>query len=189
MRLVADPRNRPKARRVFSPSNSVVEFIAGPFVECVERIWEAKLGEYLSASDARRHLWHACLASGLPTFRPRSAAAAKRSYDRLTYAPGKELAAQAYGECPLRPTAVAGTAWGRAAPPRIYQALVQILQRGGPSAKAVMHSDQLSDELIRAFATLPTAMASKRAIDLSYAAISARVIWRRSDGRCRGSVN
>jgi hypothetical protein len=64
MRLVADPRNRPKARRVFSPSNSVVECIAGPFVECVERIWEAKLGEYLSASDARRHLWHACLASG-----------------------------------------------------------------------------------------------------------------------------
>ena len=78
MRLVVDPRKRPNARRVFSPTNSVVECTAGPFVECVERIWEAKLGEYLSASDARRHLWHACLASGHSTFQPRSAAAAKR---------------------------------------------------------------------------------------------------------------
>jgi hypothetical protein len=166
MRLVADHRNRPKARRVFSPSNSVVEFIAGPFVECVERIWEAKLGEYLSASDARRHLWHACLASGLPTFRPRSAAAAKRSYDRLTYAPGKELAAQAYGECPPGLLRSLGRLGAEPRRPEIYRALVQILQRGGPSAKAVMHSAQLSDELIRALATLPTGMASKRAIGL-----------------------
>src|SRR5215203_2193361 len=100
MLLVVDPRKRPNARRVFPPTNSVVECIAGPFAERVERIWEAKLGEYLSASDARRHLWHACLASGHPTFRPRSVASARRLYERVTYAPGRELAAQAYGECP-----------------------------------------------------------------------------------------
>src|SRR4051794_22276233 len=46
----------------------------------------SQVGEYLSAPDARRHLWHACFASGHPSFRWQTAAAATRLYHRLTYA-------------------------------------------------------------------------------------------------------
>ena len=68
--LVAEPTKR-KVRKTVAPpvSNSVVEFVAGGCVKAVNRIWGAKVGEYLSAPDARRHLWHACFASGHPSFR------------------------------------------------------------------------------------------------------------------------
>src|SRR3954453_17085197 len=63
---IAEPRKR-KVRKTARPaSNSVVEFVAGRYVKAVNRIWGAKVGEYLSAPDARRHLWHACFASGAP---------------------------------------------------------------------------------------------------------------------------
>src|SRR3954453_24113971 len=97
---IAEPRKR-KVRKTARPaSNSVVELVAGRYVKAVNRIWGTKVGEYLSAPDARRHLWHACFAPGHPSFRWQTAAAATRLYDRLTYAPGKELAAQAYADCP-----------------------------------------------------------------------------------------
>ena len=90
---VVEPTRR-KVRKTVAPpaSNSVVELVAGRYVKAVNRIWGAKVGEYLSAPDARRHLWHACFASGHPSFRWHTAPAATRLYDRLTYAPGKELA-------------------------------------------------------------------------------------------------
>src|SRR3954470_25051353 len=98
---IAEPKRR-KVRKTVAPpaSNSVVELVAGRYVKAVNRIWGAKVGEYLSAPDGRRHLWHACFASGHPSFRYQTAPAATRLYDRLTYAPGKELAARAYGDCP-----------------------------------------------------------------------------------------
>jgi hypothetical protein len=109
--LSVDPAARvvaPKRRKVrklavaLHVGNSVVELVAGRYVKAVNRIWGAKVGEYLSAPDARRHLWHACFASGHPSFRWQTAAAATRLYNRLTSAPGKELIAQAYGDCPPR---------------------------------------------------------------------------------------
>src|SRR3954470_3350629 len=98
-RLAVAPKKR-KVRKTAPPaSNSVVELVAGRYVKAVNRIWGAKVGEYLSAPDGRRHLWHACFASGHSSFRWQTAAAATRLYDRRTHAPGKELAAQAYGDC------------------------------------------------------------------------------------------
>ena len=84
---VVEPTRR-KVRKTVAPpaSNSVVELVAGRYVKAVNRIWGIKVGEYLSAPDARRHLWHACFASGHPSFRWQTAAAATRLYDRLTYA-------------------------------------------------------------------------------------------------------
>src|SRR5215212_4448651 len=96
---VVEPKRR-KVRKLavaLHVGNSVVELVAGRYLKAVNRIWGAKVGEYLSAIDGRRHLWHACFASGHPSFRSQ---AATRLYDRLTYAPGKELAAQAYDDCP-----------------------------------------------------------------------------------------
>ena len=65
--LVAEPTKR-KVRKLavaLHEGNSVVELVAGRYVKAVNRIWGTK-GEYLSAPDARRHLWHACFASGHP---------------------------------------------------------------------------------------------------------------------------
>ena len=115
---------------------------------------------------ARRHLWHACFASGHPSFRWQTAAAATRLYDRLTYAPGKELAAQAYGDCPPGLLRCLGRLGAEPRSGYTYRALVQVLQRGGPCAKALVHSTEIPDELIHAFATLPAGMASKRTIGL-----------------------
>ena len=164
---VVEPKRR-KVRKTVAPpaSNSVVELVAGRYVKAVNRIWGAKVGEYLSAPDARRHLWHACFASGHPSFRWQTAAAATRLYDRLTYAPGKELAAQAYGDCPPGLLRCLGRLGAEPRSGYTYRALVQVLQRGGPCAKALVHSTEIPDELIHAFATLPAGMASKRTIGL-----------------------
>src|SRR3954468_8318726 len=88
---IAEPKKRKVRKTALPASNSVVELVAGRYVKAVNRIWGTKVGEYLSAPDARRHLWHACFASGHSSFRWQTAAAATRLYDRLTYAPGKEL--------------------------------------------------------------------------------------------------
>ena len=74
---VVEPK-RSKVRKLavaLHVGNSVVELVAGRYVKAVDRIWGAKVGEYLSAPDARRHLWHACFASGHPSFRWQTAAA------------------------------------------------------------------------------------------------------------------
>ena len=72
---VVEPKRR-KVRKTVAPpvSNSVVELVAGRYLKAVNRIWGTKVGEYLSAPDARRHLWHACFASGHPSFRWQTAA-------------------------------------------------------------------------------------------------------------------
>src|SRR5215208_7253415 len=101
-------------------------------------------------------------ASGHPSFRWQTAAAATRLYDRLTYAPGKELAAQAYGDCPPGLLRCLGRLGAQPRSSSTYRALVQVLQRGGPCAKALVHSTEIPDELIHAFATLPAGMASKQ---------------------------
>ena len=157
-----EPKRR-KVRKTVAPpvSNSVVELVAGRYVKAVDRIWGAKVGEYLSAPDARRHLWHACFAPGHPSFRWQTAAAATRLYDRLTYAPGKELASQAYGDCPPGLLRCLGRLGAQPRSGSTYRALVQVLQRGGPCAKALVHSTEIPDELVHAFATLPAKMASK----------------------------
>jgi hypothetical protein len=130
---IAEPKKR-KVRKLavaLHVGNSVVELVAGGYVKAVNRIWGAKVGEYLSAPDARRHLWHACFASGHPSFRWQTAAAATRLYDRLTYAPGKELSAQAYGDSPPGLLGCLGRLGAEARSGYTYRALVQVLQRGG----------------------------------------------------------
>ena len=49
--LVVAPKRR-KVRKTAPPAgNSVVELVAGRYVKAVNRIWGAKVGEYLSAPD------------------------------------------------------------------------------------------------------------------------------------------
>ena len=72
---VVEPKRRKVRKLAVALGNSVVELVAGRYVKAVNRIWGTKVGEYLSAPDARRHLWHACFAPGHPSFRWQTAAA------------------------------------------------------------------------------------------------------------------
>lgn len=51
-------------KRIEGPAiSSVLFLLAGPFEPLVGKIWpESCIGEYLSANDARRHVWHGWLA-------------------------------------------------------------------------------------------------------------------------------
>src|SRR3954451_5678815 len=128
---VVEPKRRKVGKTALPASNSVVELVAGRYVKAVNRIWGAKVGEYLSAPDARRPLGQGCFAAGPPSLRWQTAAAATRLYDRLTYAPGKELIAQAYGDCPPGLLGCLGRLGAEARSGYTYRALVQVLQRGG----------------------------------------------------------
>jgi hypothetical protein len=94
---------RKRQKRTEQPiRNSAVKVIAGSFAESVIRIWgEDRIGEYLGASDARRHLWHACLASEHPHFKTQSVVSCQRLYRQFKRARGKDLVAQAFGCRPL----------------------------------------------------------------------------------------
>src|SRR3712207_6580586 len=68
------------------PPSSVVELIARESAEAVSRIWSGRRrGEYLAAPDARRHLWHACLASGHPAFDPTDPSSVGSLRQRFTF--------------------------------------------------------------------------------------------------------
>ena len=73
---------------------------------------------------------------------------------------------QAYGDCPPGLLRCLGRLGAEPRGPETYRALVSILQRGGPSAKALVHSAELAPEFIHAFASLPAGMASQRTIGL-----------------------
>ena len=79
---------------------------------------------------------------------------------------GQGAGAQAYGDCPPGLLRCLGRLGAEPRSGSTYRALVQVLQRGGPCAKALVHSTEIPDELIHAFATLPAGMASKRTIGL-----------------------
>src|SRR4051794_12513448 len=44
--------------------NGIIAWVAGPFATQVSQIWSGdRIKEYLTATDARRHVWHAWLSS------------------------------------------------------------------------------------------------------------------------------
>jgi hypothetical protein len=159
---------RKRQKRTEQPiRNSAVRVIAGSFAESVIRIWgEDRIGEYLGASDARRHLWHTCLASEHPHFQARSVVSCQRLYRQFARARGKDLVAQAFGCRPVGLLSALARLGAAARSPEVYRALVGALDHGGAGAKFLMHSPQLPDSLIHALAILPPALNTKPLISL-----------------------
>lgn len=145
--------------------NSAVELIAGPFAAEVDRIWPGRrLGEYFSAPDARRHLWHACLAAASGLFRPTDPDAAEVAYARFTTWKGKYLVAQAYGEQPPGLLGALGRLGPTARRPEVYRALVEVMAAEGAGSRFLSRSSALSDDLVLAAAALPKRLRSKRVL-------------------------
>lgn len=150
-----------------SALNSITALIAGPFAEAVGEIWFGdRTSDYLTASDARRHLWHAWLASGRAGFRSQNRLSADLVYTRLMRAKGPDLVAQAYPSEPRGLLAALGKLGATARRPQVYRALARALEVGGAGSKFIRHEPRLSDEVILGVAGLPSGSHARRVIDL-----------------------
>ncbi|MEO8926705.1 MAG: hypothetical protein ABI306_06025 [Caulobacteraceae bacterium] len=156
----AEPSNAAaKGEAINLPSlaqSTVADFIAGEFSARVKAIWRgARLVEYLTAPDARRHLWHAWLSAHGATPVDENAAATDLAYVLLSRQSAKALMEAAYGDCPPGLLNALGRLGAEARTRHAYRALVTVLARGGPAAKCVLHAKSPTDELIIGLAGLP----------------------------------
>jgi hypothetical protein len=131
-----------------------LRLVAGPFTEAIFKIWAGSVAEYLTVTDQRRHVWHACLSAESCNFSPEREDA-DALYRRLSSWKAKDLILQAYGSRPRGLVPLLGRLPAGARSPAIYRALVEIMERGGPAAKLLMHTGDPSDVLIETLAVLP----------------------------------
>ena len=145
--------------------NSAVALIAGSFLDPIVRIWPgARIGEYLAASDARRHLWHACLAAEAGIFWPKDEDSAELSYARFTAWKSKFLLMQAYAVEARGLFGVLGRLGPTARAPQVYRALVEAMAAEDAGALFLSQSREPKNELILAVAALPPRLRSKRVL-------------------------
>lgn len=176
VRLVADgpDLNQPRPRdresilgeAVLAPQ-SVIGLLAGSFAAPVSQIWAGeRIKDYLTAPDARRHLWHAWLSSERITFTPQNRMSADLAYDRLTFLKGRDLAIEAYGHQPPGLSKVLSRLGAEARTPEFYRALVRALSYGGAGAKFLQHAPKLADDVVFGLAALPAGLATKGVVEL-----------------------
>jgi hypothetical protein len=150
-----------------SPGNGIVQLVAGSFATEVIQIWSGhRITEYLTATDTRRHLWHACLSSERLAFRVNNRMSAELAYARLTYVKGRDLIDEAYACYPLGVMKALGRLGAAARSPRVYRALIQALCAEGAGAKLLWHSSHLSDEIILGVSLLPSGLKAQAVLDL-----------------------
>jgi hypothetical protein len=139
-------------------NSDVVRLVAGPFHDTVVAIWSgAKVGEYLLAPAARRHVWHAWLAARSDLAR----ASPEDVRRQLVSASARVLLAEAHGRVPPGLVRALGRLGPRAQPQRTYAELARVLVEGGPGAKFVCHAERLDAETIAVLAALPAVLRLK----------------------------
>ncbi len=147
--------------------NTVTKLIAGPFAKEVAQIWPGpRLGEYLTATDTRRHVWHLWFSSRRMSFRPDNPMSTELAYAQLTFGRSKDLITQATGSQPAGLIRALGRLGPKARPARVYRALATILATDGPGAKFIRHAAVLPDDLILGLATLPPGLEAKSVLRL-----------------------
>jgi len=143
-------------------ANSVLTLIAGEFAEDVGRIWAgARISDYLTAPDVRRHVWHCWLTSNLAGLERRFRSDPTAASRRLMATKGRNLIEAAYGTCPAGLLQALGKCGPRARSIDFYRALIQALARDDLGAKFIRHSESLSEALVLNVAALPTRLQSK----------------------------
>ena len=144
-----------------APQPGSAEALAGPFVDEVRRIWDGPhLAAYLSAPEARRHVWHCWMASDRDTVERRFRAHPALALRRLTSHKSRNLLAGAYGTCPPGLVKALGRCGEEARSPAFYRALVRALKSRPESAKAVWYAPVLTDALVFRAAGLSTPVAA-----------------------------
>lgn len=143
------------------PSN-LIDLAAGEFAGEIRRIWSGpRMGDYLTAPDARRQIWHCWLSSdraGLNrTFRHDPA----HVHRQLMTRKAKDLIENAYGSCPPGLLAALGKIGPVARPATFYRALVKVLGRDDLAAKHLRHCHFLPEKLVLGLAAVPTRLQSR----------------------------
>jgi hypothetical protein len=143
------------------PNSGIISLAAGAFAATVSAIWNGpKIAEYLTATDRRRQIWHACLASPACAFQPDNSNN-DRLYQKLTYWRAGDLIIQAYACRPRGIVHALGRLGPTARTPFIYPLLIEVLNRDNAAAKAILHATELPDELIETMAALPSGATSR----------------------------
>ncbi len=138
------------------PQPGSVEALAGVFIAEVRRIWEDRnVGDYLAASEARRHVWHCWMASERDTIERRFRAFPALALRRLTAHKARDLLAGAYGSCPPGLVKALGRCGPEARSREFYRNLVLALKGEPGRAKAVWHAPVLTDALVLEATSLP----------------------------------
>lgn len=176
LRLVTDgaslnlPQQRGRAditEKGVSAPESIISLVAGSFADPVSQIWAGeRIKDYLTAPDARRHLWHAWLSSERMTFTPRNRMSADLAYARLTFLKGRDLVLEAYGHQPPGLAKALSGLGAEARTPEFYRALMRALSTNGAGAKFLRHTHELSDEIVFGLAALPAGLATKGIVEL-----------------------
>lgn len=144
-------------------TNGAVGLLAHDFQEQVSAIWAgARIVEYLSATDARRQVWHAWLAASPTQLSDHNAMSGPLVYQHLTLTAGRTLLEQVYGRCPQGALNTLGKLGPEARPRDIYQGIIAVLgQEGSAAAKLLRHAPTIDNEVILALATLPPGLGSR----------------------------
>lgn len=163
-------RRRGRPRRKRGGGSTLLALTAGTFESRVREIWADRVGEYLSASDRKRHIWHAWLSADNGDRDKRSD---PQIQDFLLHTSDRGIIADGYGVNPPGIGRALGRFGIRASEPHVYRALVALLSLGGAAAKYIQHSDNLRDQelldLVSASERMrsPAIIAALRRYDLS----------------------
>lgn len=130
----------------------LINYIAGEFAPSISTIWEGgELSEYLMATIAQRHVWHAVLAAPNHVLPP---LVNMRSW--LMKSKLKDLLRVAFGTCPPGMVHLLSNLDPRAESAEFYRAVHLALSRGDVLSRILQHSRTVDPRMVFGIAYLPT---------------------------------
>ena len=108
------------------------------------------MGEYLLATDARRHVWH----SWLSTKQDRTLSTEVKDF--LRFSKSKTIISHGFGTCPAGYLSALKKCGLSAQEPIFYTSLFEMLFRGGSLAKLIHHSKGFDIETVTSLTSIPS---------------------------------
>ncbi len=130
----------------------LVDYIAGDFSSSIWAIWaRGNLSEYLMATTAQRHVWHAVLAASKSDLSPLS-----EMREWLIESKSKDLLAKAFGTCPAGMVRLLSKLGPRAESAEFYREVHAALNRNDVLSRILQHARTIDPQLVSQIAYLPT---------------------------------
>ena len=132
--------------------SDVATLIAGEFFALVASVWpEERIKDYLLATAARRHVWHAWLAAQDETALANPQAACRH----LTLGSAAKLLGEVHEQVPQGLIRALGRLGPLAQPRQAYSDLAMVLAEGGRGAKLLRHAKSIDANLLSVLVALP----------------------------------
>lgn len=145
-------RTETEANSNCGPIPDLIQYIAGEFTPSILAIWsERDLGEYLMATSAQRHVWHAVLSASNHALPPM-----EERRDWLTQSKRKDLLRVAFGACPPGMVRLLSKLTPRAESADFYRAVHSALSRGDVLTRILQHAHTIDRRIVLGVANLPT---------------------------------